>query len=435
MVPVKSLEPVLIPIKKLKPWQGNPRTIDKASFNALVNSLRDFGQRENLIINSDMTVISGHMRLRALKKLGYKDAMCDVVELSKDDEKKLNLIMNSPKLQGQFDTLKVDELLAELSVSEDDLGLYRLPELGTLDLSDDGLTHDEPPAVDTSKPAVSQFGEVYELGRHRLICGNSTSESNLQALFGGEQPVMLVTSPPYADVRDYNIGEFDWDKLMNGVADTLKGVPDCNLLINLGQVHRDGKVWFYWNKWLEYMERLGMPVFGLYVWDKLNPIPGAYHGRLALSHEWIFHFRTNDTGVAKKTVRSKHAKGSGANTFRQKDGTLKKASGGAHTRNQDFKLQDSVIRVPPEKHNTTAHPVVYSVAFAAELIKPWSEPGGIIYDCFAGSGTTAIAAEQLDRTCYMSEIDPKYCDVIRKRYHKFVSGTEDGWQKATPKLK
>lgn len=127
----KPLAVKSIAIAKLKPAKYNPRNIDSASLEGLVNSVRDFGQRENLIVNKDMTVISGHMRLRALKKLGYTSAMCDVVELSKDDEKKLNLIMNSPKLQGEFDVLKVDDLLKQLRLHKD-LDVYRLPELGSL---------------------------------------------------------------------------------------------------------------------------------------------------------------------------------------------------------------------------------------------------------------------------------------------------------------
>lgn len=127
----KKLDVRSIKIADLKPAKYNPRTIDQPSLDALEASIKDFGQRENLIVNKDMTVISGHMRLRILKKLGFTEAMCDVVELSKDDEKKLNLIMNSPKLQGVFDLVKVDKLLEELKIHTD-LNLYRLPELGSL---------------------------------------------------------------------------------------------------------------------------------------------------------------------------------------------------------------------------------------------------------------------------------------------------------------
>jgi DNA modification methylase len=140
----KKLDLREIPIKDLKPAKYNPRTMDDKSFDALVASIRDFGQRENVIVNADMTVISGHMRLLAMQHLGLTSAMCDVVQLSREDEKKLNLIMNSPKLQGEFDTLKVDALLAELQLSGTELEAYRLPELGTLDLS--GKADDDPHA-------------------------------------------------------------------------------------------------------------------------------------------------------------------------------------------------------------------------------------------------------------------------------------------------
>lgn len=123
-------------ISSLNPAEYNPRTIDKNSFKALVNSLKAFGQRENLVVNKDMTVISGHMRLKAMQELGYTHAMCDVVDLTKTQEKKLNIVMNSPLMQGKYDLVKLDEILAELSLTETDLQDFRLPELGTLDLSE-----------------------------------------------------------------------------------------------------------------------------------------------------------------------------------------------------------------------------------------------------------------------------------------------------------
>lgn len=141
-----------LPIDSLKLAEYNPRTIDKASFKALVNSIKTFGQRENMVVNKDMTVISGHMRLKAMQELGYTTAMCDVVDLTKVQEKKLNIIMNSPLMQGQFDLVKLDELLAELSISEVDLDDFRLPELGTLDLSDSDAK-----LPDGDKPGIQQI--------------------------------------------------------------------------------------------------------------------------------------------------------------------------------------------------------------------------------------------------------------------------------------
>ncbi len=133
----KKLNVQEIAIDKLKQAKYNPRIMRDEEFDGLVESIKAFGQRENLIVNSDMTLISGHMRLMAMSSLGFKTVMCDVVELSKDDEKKLNLIMNNPHIQGKFDRLKVDALLAELTLTGTELEGFRLPQLGTLDLSPD----------------------------------------------------------------------------------------------------------------------------------------------------------------------------------------------------------------------------------------------------------------------------------------------------------
>lgn len=129
----KPLAVKQIKITDIKPAKYNPRKMDDKSFEALVAAIRDYGQRENLIVNKNMTLISGHQRLRAMQRLGYKTAAADVVDLTSQDEKKLNLIMNSPLLQGKFDMLKVDDLLKELRLS-DNMVDYRLPELGKLEL-------------------------------------------------------------------------------------------------------------------------------------------------------------------------------------------------------------------------------------------------------------------------------------------------------------
>lgn len=126
-----------VPLNEIKPAKYNPRFIKDENFAALRESLKTFGQRENLIINKDGTLISGHKRYEAMLLEGWKTAKCDVLDLKPALEKKLNLIMNNPNMQGEFDTVKVDEILTELQLTEDDLDSFRLPELGTLDLSED----------------------------------------------------------------------------------------------------------------------------------------------------------------------------------------------------------------------------------------------------------------------------------------------------------
>ena len=123
-----------IELDKLNPAEYNPRTITSDEFNGLCESLKTFGQQENLIVNKDMTIISGHQRYEAMKFLGWTEAVCNMVDLDKHAEKKLNVLMNSQAISGKYDDLKLAEILEELKLDDDYEGL-RLDKLEALDLS------------------------------------------------------------------------------------------------------------------------------------------------------------------------------------------------------------------------------------------------------------------------------------------------------------
>ena len=123
-----------IQLSKLNPSEYNPRTITAEEFEGLKESLKTFGQQENLIVNKDMTIISGHQRFEAMKKLGWTEAVCNMVDLDKHQEKKLNVIMNSTAISGKYDDLKLSEILEELKL-DDDYKNLRFDELEPLDLS------------------------------------------------------------------------------------------------------------------------------------------------------------------------------------------------------------------------------------------------------------------------------------------------------------
>lgn len=147
----------------LNPAEYNPRQITKDEFEGLKQSLKTFGQQENLIVNKDNTIVSGHQRYEAMKALGWTEAVCNVVDLDKHQEKKLNVIMNSTAISGKYDELKLAEILEELKLDEDYESL-RLDKLEPLDLSDIEVEEDEAPEV-SSEPPVSKLGEIYQLGK------------------------------------------------------------------------------------------------------------------------------------------------------------------------------------------------------------------------------------------------------------------------------
>lgn len=128
-----------LPISQIRPAEYNPRTITKDEFEGLKTSIKTFGQQENLIVNKDMALISGHQRLNAMLALGIKEAVCNVVDLDKHQEKKLNVIMNSTAITGKYDDLKLAEILEELKL-DDDYEALRLDKLEPLDLSEQDIS-------------------------------------------------------------------------------------------------------------------------------------------------------------------------------------------------------------------------------------------------------------------------------------------------------
>jgi len=249
---------------------------------------------------------------------------------------------------------------------------------------------------------------------HKVLCGDSTSTADVEKLMSGEKADMVFTSPPYSDRRKYKIGSFDWDELMNGVFTCTFSVvkETTHILVNLGLVHKNRQVDMYWNAWLKYMEDAGYPLFGWYIWDKTYGLPGEWSGRLAPAFEFIFHFNRKTDSCnkwieTKETSRNrKHSKSPG---MRDADGTVGKWYSHDKT-GQDFKVPDSVIRI------TSA-----STAGWPEFgCKTWTQEGDIVYEPFAGSGTTIIACDKTKRQCRAMEIAESYIDIAVARYVKFA---------------
>ena len=388
----------------LKPATYNPRIMTDLEFNGLVKSLETFGQQENLIVNKDMTLISGHQRLEAMKFLGWTEAMCNLVDLNKQQEKKLNALMNSQAISGSWDDLKLAEILDQLKLDED-YGSLRLDQLEPLDLSSK-VEEDEAPEV-SSEPPISKLGEIYQLGRHRLMCGDSTDKANVDLLMSGENPDVVYSDPPYgmnldADyskmnsklefVKDKHLKSKTGNKYANVIGDHADFDPRfITMLLDIGE---DCKEVFLWGADY-YAELLPDKNEGSWlVWDKrLDESSDKMYGS-------TFELVWSKSKHKRSIVRIKWA--------------------GVFGTEQEFDRK---------RHHPTQKPIKLSAYF----IENYSDKEDKIVDLFGGSGSTLIACEQLDRICYMMELDPKYCDVIRKRYAKFI-GKEEEWEIATPSL-
>lgn len=450
VVDIPSSRPELhyIALRDITPYVRNPRK-NAGSVPAVKASLKEFGWQQPLVLDADHTIIIGDTRYRAACELadeagdteGNTVVPCFVASnLSPERVKALRIVDNKTHELATWDMELLQLELQELSLDLPPLQLSfagGLTELQQLVAAPPGSLTGDTSAGDTGERALKEAeprfdkgealqkewgvetGQLWQLGEHRLLCGDSTKQEDVARLVQHRQASLCVTSPPYSTQRLYMQDTFpDWTDLMKGVCGTLPLVlaSDGQLFVNLGLVHRDAEWVPYWDPWIMWMSTQGWRRFGWYVWDQGSGLPGDWAGRLAPSHEFIFHFNR----MARKPQKTKDCiragKQSSATGLRNPDGSLSGWSGDGIV--AEKKIPDSVIRA--HRHTARgvvdAHPAPFSLAFAAELIAPYSLPGEIVYEPFSGSGTTILACEQLRRMCYAMEIAPQYVAISLQRF-------------------
>lgn len=392
-----------IQLSKLNPAEYNPRQITKEEFEGLKKSLETFGQQENLIVNKDMTIISGHQRYEAMKALGWTEAVCNIVDLDKHQEKKLNVIMNSTAISGKYDDLKLSEILEELKL-DDDYESLRLDKLEPLDLSEVEVEEDEAPEV-SSEPPVSQLGVVYQLGRHRVMCGDSTDKASVELLMDGVKADMCFTDPPYG--VNYEGGHFH--------------SGNVNIKRKREKLSQDDSTQIYTDVIPIIAENVDGACYTFYAGTKPTDLYIAVEA-VGEIHALLIWHKTNATYAAMNAqYKQRHEP---FLYWKPKGSTLRWC--GATTEATIWELD--------KDGKNDMHPTQKPVHLAAKAIN--NHEADTVLDLFLGSGSTLIACEQTDRTCYGMELDEKYLDVIRKRWAKYVypDRWEKEWEILTPAI-
>ncbi len=416
----ESLRPLAVRCDSLEFDPKNVKDHPDGNVDALRASLKVYGQRRPIVVNKRTGIVeAGNCLLAAALSLGYEWIAASFEDDDDATARGYSLVDNRSGELGTWNT-------ANLALAEEDLfvGADAVLDQMVADLNKEvGLF--QPAAepgeggddFDTDAALAGECrvkaGELWLIdGGHRLLCADSTDPEAVARLMDGEKADLCFTSPPYAQQRDYTTGPVDWDVLMQGVFTNLPMADSGQVLVNLGLIHKDGEWWPYWDGWIEWMREQGWRRFGWYVWDKLAGMPGDWNGRLAPAFEFIFHF--NKTPVhPTKAAECKDAGRVVAGRTRGVDGKLRIHTA---TKNgdpvQSHKIHDNVIRCGPTKGMNNQHPATMPVALSLAIIESWP---GDVYDPFAGSGTTMIAAARLERKSFLMEIEPRYCEVILRR--------------------
>jgi len=366
--------------KDLKPSEYNPRQISTKQYNDLKKSIENFGLVDPIIINFDGTIIGGHQRFKVLQEMETENIPCVVLELNKKQEKELNIRLNKSGGEFDFDLLAnhfdIDELV--------DWGFKHIDLDINIDKITEGNTKDD--HIPDVKESKVKFGDVWELGKHRLMCGDSTKESDVKKLMNGDKADMVFTDPPYN--VDYDGGSKKREKIKNDkLNDFSQFLNSC--FSNMHLFMKDGSCIYITHS---EVERLSFTETFKMVGFQLSSI--------------IIWVKNNSTFSMNKDYKWKH------------EPIIYGWKKGSHNFYGD-NTQDTVwLYDRPSK--SKLHPTTKPIELINKAIKNSSKKNEIVLDIFLGSGSTLIACEKTNRICYGMELDTKYCDVIIERWEQFT---------------
>lgn len=385
-------------IKDLKEHDKNPRKITKEQMEKLKDSIKSFNYVETVVVNLDNTILAGHMRIRALKALGRGKEEIEVKVPNRQlaPKEAEEYLIRSNKNTGEWDW---DRLANEWEAkdlfawgfTEDEL---EVPDPENIEAIDDGYEEevsDEP----KTKP-----GDIYQLGRHRLICGSATLHGDIEKVLDSELIDLVITDPPYNVA--YKGGTKDQLTIKN---DNLSSEEFEALL-------RD----FYVNAFIFMKEGAGIYVFHA---DSEGEKFRRFFREANLKMTQCLIWLKNSFVLGRQDYQWQHEPVLfGGKEYTDHDPVLYGWKEGEKHRWYSNRKQTTLLKFDRPQRNAE-HPTMKPIPLIGYLINNSSKKNDLVFDFFLGSGSTLIAAEQLNRRCFGCELDPKYCDVIVDRYRKY----------------
>ena len=468
-----------IDINSLKEYENNPRH-NEAAIKKVAASIDEFGFKVPIVIDANNVIVCGHTRLKAAKMLGYEVVPCIVADDLNDEQiKAFRLADNKTSEFAEWDFEKLDEELAALAIAE-----FDMEQFGFEFDSDDEITvvEDEAPEVDDEAPPVTQLGDIWQLGRHRLLCGDSTDPVNIDLLMNGKKADLVFTDPPYGmkkendgvlndnlNFNDLLLFNKQWipitfealkengswycwgidEPLMDIYSEILKPLIKANKitfrnLITWDKGHGQGQLSADFRMFPIADEKCLFVMCGV---QGFNNNADNFFDAWTPIVEYLDGQRKQMGWRIKDTKRiAGHSEKSGCHWFDKSQWTMpteetynawkNEAQGKAFKREYDeikreyystrayfdntHDNQNNVWRFErtsgEERELAGGHATPKPIALCSRAIKSSSRENEIVLDVFGGSGSTLIACEQLNRSAYVMELEPKWCDVIVKRW-------------------
>ena len=421
----------VVDINKLNPAKYNPRVDLKPGdpeYEKLKRSIKEFGYVEPIVWNSRTgNVVGGHQRLKILKDEGQTKIKVSVVDLSDSQEKALNIALN--KISGDWDQEKLNQIFKDLQEDIDidvELTGFEIEEINdimanfdTIEVIEDDFDLEE--ELEKEEEPITRKGDLWMLGKHRLLCGDSTRPEDVARLMDGDQADLLLTDPPYnvnyesesgMKIENDNLGDDDFYNLLIGSFSNMYEIAKEGTPIYI--FHADTEAYNFRRAFMNAGFKLSQ---GL-VWVKHSLIIGRqdyqwrhepilYGWKEGAAHRW-YGQRNKDTVIESDIDIESLSKKELVYLVEQ----LLES------------LPETVIRFDRPTKNDL-HPTMKPIGLLGYLIKNSSVEGDLIVDLFGGSGSTLIASEQMNRKCYTMDLDPRYCDAIVKRYIAYKENDTD----------
>ena len=394
-------------VTELIPYVKNSRTHSDEQVAQIAASIKEFGWTNPILIDGENGIIAGHGRLLAARKLKYdKVPTIELKDLTETQKKAYIIADNKLALNAGWDnellTIELNELLADgfaleiLGFDPNELNALLQPEIV------EGLT-DEDAVPEIPEDPITKPGDIYQLGNHRLMCGDSTSINAVETLLDGEEVDFMFTSPPYnagkseslsgnTHTTDNKYATYRDDKTQNDYLDFLCGFTNAwmwntkCMAINIQQL-AGNKIAF-----LEYIYNYKDHFIDMAIWDKKHGAPQMAKNVMSNRFEYIiFLGQKENPSRAIPTANFQ--------------GTIQNVYEGKPNRNNEF---------------SKVHAATFPIDFPEWAITNFTQNNAIVADCFGGTGTTLIACEKHHRYARLMELDPKYCDVIVKRWEDFT---------------